>query len=109
MSNRYSDEKAHARCLYCGQEFEHHIPKKVLDEHKNALLIVQLYCGKPCEIASQREIERIRLERENQKPHPREKFCPKCGFVPYTMHQKHRKDCPKCASFYEWREVKENE
>ena len=101
------DKKACGKCLHCGLVFTYEIPKKIWKEHSNLISLIQLYCSAPCENAERQELEKLRLEREKQKPREREKFCPKCGFVPKTMHQKHRKDCPKCASLYSWRDVKE--
>lgn len=74
--------------------------------HPNILLAVQLYCSPNCEHESQRELAKLRIEREAQKPKEREKYCPKCGYVPKPFSkQKFRKDCPKCATLYEWREI----
>ena len=100
-----SEEKTHARCLYCGLPFENHISKKVLEEHPNATLIVQLFCSPQCENASQREIEKLRIEREKQNTTFKEKFCPLCKFVP--RHWKHRdlENCPYCHIPFEFREV----
>ena len=99
------ERKTHARCLYCGAEFEHHIPKKVLDEHKNALLIVQLFCSPQCEHESQRELEKERLEREKQNTTFKEKFCPLCKFVPNNWKYRELAKCPYCHVPFEYREV----
>lgn len=107
MNEEYScDRHIVGRCFYCGHEFEYTIKKEFLKEHKNITMAIQLYCSQPCENASNQEFAKLRLEREAQKPKEREKYCPKCGYVPKPFsRQKFRKDCPKCATLYEWREV----
>ena len=105
VSNRYSDEKTHARCLYCGLPFEHHISKKIRKEHPTALLIIQLYCSKPCEIASAREIEKLRLERESQNTTFQQKYCAQCEFIPSIENFRNLEKCPYCHVPFEFREV----
>lgn len=101
------DRHTVGRCFYCGKEFEYTIKAEFLKKHPNITEAIQLYCSPNCEHESQRELAKLRAERERQKPKPREKFCPKCGFVPKTMHQKSRWRCRNCNEPFSWREVKE--
>lgn len=105
MSEEYTcDRHVVGKCFYCGKEFEYTLKAKFLREHPNLIQAIQLYCSPQCENASQREIEQIRLERERQRPKLHEKFCPKCGYVPKNYYAKLKRECPKCATRFTWRE-----